>query len=179
MNIEISSLIITVALAFVGYLVTYVNNLRLSQRAERLERVNKQLRELYGPLYARTQASEGAYRYFRAHAPHLKEALAGQSMTDEKQKWLLWMNQIFLPNNEAMYNLILANSDLLIEPEMPQCILDFCTYVTTYKTLQQKWAADDFSESWSEMRYPVEINDYARASFETLSAEQAKLLGKH
>ncbi|MHC4510486.1 MAG: hypothetical protein ACYTAO_16285 [Planctomycetota bacterium] len=53
--------IVTVLLAFVGYLMTYLINLRTSQRKEQLERVSRQLKELYGPLLALTQASEQAW----------------------------------------------------------------------------------------------------------------------
>ena len=65
MNIDIASLIATIILAFIGYLVTYLNNLKLSQRTERLERINRQLGELYGPLFALTQSSDRAWKAFR------------------------------------------------------------------------------------------------------------------
>ncbi|MFK0045124.1 hypothetical protein ACIQU4_13595 [Streptomyces sp. NPDC090741] len=42
----------TVGLAFLGYLATYANGLRLAQRQARLARVNQQLSEFYGPLFA-------------------------------------------------------------------------------------------------------------------------------
>ena len=47
---------VTILLAFTGYLATYFNNLRLAQRNQRLERVSRQLGELYGPLYGLTDA---------------------------------------------------------------------------------------------------------------------------
>ena len=64
-GIFLNSTLLTVFLAFIGYLITYLNNLRLSQRKERLERVNRQLGELYGPLFSLTQASDKAYLAFR------------------------------------------------------------------------------------------------------------------
>ncbi|MGW3123595.1 hypothetical protein ACWDBW_41915 [Streptomyces sp. NPDC001107] len=42
-----SATAVTIAVAFVGYLATYLNNLPLSQRQERLSRVNRQLSEFY------------------------------------------------------------------------------------------------------------------------------------
>jgi hypothetical protein len=48
--------LVTISLAFIGYFATYFNNLRLSQRSEELARVNRQLSELYGPLFALTHA---------------------------------------------------------------------------------------------------------------------------
>ena len=56
----------TIALAFLGYLITYLNNLRLSQRTEQLVRVNKQLSEFYGPLYALVSAGAIVWEAFRA-----------------------------------------------------------------------------------------------------------------
>ena len=58
--------VVTISLAFIGYLITYFNNLRLSQRKEKLERVNSQLRELYGPLFALVNTSEIAWKSFRS-----------------------------------------------------------------------------------------------------------------
>ncbi|MER6468031.1 hypothetical protein [Streptomyces collinus] len=49
--------VVTIGLAFVGYVVTYLNGLRLTQRQERLARVNRQLSDLYGPLFALTEAN--------------------------------------------------------------------------------------------------------------------------
>ena len=54
----------TILVALLGYLATYFNNLRLSQRSEKLARVNRQLSELYGPLFALTHAAETAWRAY-------------------------------------------------------------------------------------------------------------------
>jgi hypothetical protein len=182
MSIEVSSLIITVSLAFIGYFVTYVNNIRLSQRKERLERVNRQLGELYGPLFALTQASDRAWRAFRnKYRPSGAFFNEVSPPTDEELKiWRLWMSTVFMPNNLQMYQLILSKSDLLIEPEMPDCLLDLCAHVTAYQTVLEKWKNNDFSEHISLIGYPYpDLNQYARKSFEILNLEQAKLIGKH
>ena len=44
--------VVTVLVALGGYLITYWNNIRLSQYSEQLNRINKQLGEFYGPLYS-------------------------------------------------------------------------------------------------------------------------------
>jgi hypothetical protein len=46
------SLLVTVFLAFTGYIITYLNSRKLSQRKELLEHTERQLKQLYGPLYA-------------------------------------------------------------------------------------------------------------------------------
>ena len=46
---------VDVVVAQIGYFVTYRTNLRLAQRNDRLERINRQLSEFYGPLLALTR----------------------------------------------------------------------------------------------------------------------------
>jgi hypothetical protein len=181
MNSELATLIITVVLAFSGYLITYLNNVRLSQRAERLERVNKQLGELYGPLFALSQASDRAWQAFRRkYRPGRTYFGEGAPPTDEELKaWRLWMSTVFMPNNLRMYELILTKSDLLIESEMPKCLLDFCAHVTAYQTVMKKWEVNDFSEHTSLIDYPTkELIEYIRTSYVRLKAEQSRLIGK-
>ena len=61
----IATLSVTILLALLGYLVTYGNNLRLAQRKDRLERVERQLRDLYGPLLSTAEASTRIWNAFR------------------------------------------------------------------------------------------------------------------
>jgi hypothetical protein len=49
--------LIGVCIAVIGYFVKYRFDLRLAQRNDRLERINRQLSEFYGPLLALTRSS--------------------------------------------------------------------------------------------------------------------------
>jgi hypothetical protein len=60
------SLGIPALVAVAGYLLTYRNNLRLSERKDRLDRVTRQLRDFYGPLFATASASKAAWLVFRS-----------------------------------------------------------------------------------------------------------------
>src|SRR3954469_10283586 len=60
-----ATLLVTVAVAFGGYFATYLWNLRIAQRKDRLERVNRQLSELYGPLLALVTAGTRAFQVWR------------------------------------------------------------------------------------------------------------------
>jgi hypothetical protein len=175
------TLIITVILAFSGYLITYLNNIRLSQRTERLARVNRQLAELYGPLFALSQASDRAWQAFRRkYRPGRTYFGQGTPPNDEElEAWRLWMNTVFMPNNLRMYELLLSKSDLLIESETPKCLLDFYAHVTAYQTVIKKWENNDFSEHTSLIDYPnQELIEYIRKSYVELKAEQSQLIGK-
>lgn len=57
--------IIGVCIAVIGYFVKYRTDLRLAQRNDRLERINRQLSEFYGPLLALTRSSGQSWQAFR------------------------------------------------------------------------------------------------------------------
>ncbi|MFE2977842.1 hypothetical protein [Streptomyces sp. NPDC059258] len=63
------ALVVTIALAFAGYVAAYLNGLRLAQRSERLARVNRQLSGFYGPLFAITEANSRAFDAFAQRNP--------------------------------------------------------------------------------------------------------------
>src|SRR5215203_507343 len=56
---------VDVVVAVIGYFVTYRTNLRLAQRNDRLERINRLLSEFYGPLLALTRSSDQSWQAFR------------------------------------------------------------------------------------------------------------------
>jgi hypothetical protein len=173
--------LVTILLAFLGYFATYINNLRLSQRSEELARVNRQLSELYGPLFALTQASDTAWKAFTsAKGPGNENIFAMErSPTEaELQQWRLWMITVFMPINLRIYEIILAKSDLLIETKMPECLLLFCAHVTAYQAVLKKWENNDYSEHLSLIDYPMEIIEYSHTSYQTIKAEQERLLGR-
>jgi len=163
---------VAVVLAFLGYIVTYLNNLQLSRRKDRLERVNKQLSELYGPMFSLTHASSIAWKWFReAHSAE------GETTADDLKEWRLWMSVVFMPQNVKLYDIILNKSDLLIETAMPQSLLDFCAHTVALQAVLEKWKNEDYSEHYPVARYPRDIDQYARESYTKLKAEQSKLLG--
>ena len=54
--------VLTIVLAFAGYLVTFLSTRMMALRADRLRLVNERLNEFYGPLYVASQAGNIAYR---------------------------------------------------------------------------------------------------------------------
>src|ERR1700709_1967476 len=60
----IVGLLVTIMLAFTGYFATYMNSLRLTKRTDKLNFLNRQLAEYYGPLYALLLSNQMAYDSF-------------------------------------------------------------------------------------------------------------------
>lgn len=171
---------VTVLLAFTGYIAAYLNNLRLTQRNQRLERLSKQLGELYGPLYGLTNSETAVFKVFRSKVrPDQHFFDENDPPTEEDlREWRQWMTTVFAPINNRMYELVLTKSDLLIETEMPRCLLDLCAHVVGYHLIMNQWEQGDYSENVSLLPFPrAELLKYVDESYDALKREQAKLLG--
>lgn len=165
--------VLTIVIAFAGYLITILGARMLNQHRDKLDLVNKRLNEFYGPLYVASQAGNIAYRSL------LKKQ--GKSVSDpildsELKEWILWMNTIFMPLNDIREKIIIEKAYLVVEEHMPQCLLDFVTHVVGYKAVMAKWAEGDFTERRSTIGWPPEFDVYVKRSYAALKAEQTSLL---
>ena len=165
--------ILTIFLAFLGYMATFLSARMLARRRDKLRLVNKRLNEFYGPLYVASQAGNIAYRSL------LKKQGKTQSepITDEQMKdWVLWMTTIFMPLNDVREKVIIKKAYLIIEEQMPHCLLDFVTHVVGYKAVLAKWEEGDYTERRSTIGWPPEFDAYVERSYAKLKAEQTRLL---
>jgi len=163
----------TVMLAFAGYLITFMFTRMMARRADRLKLVNQRLNEFYGPLYVATVAGNIAY----------KALLQKQGKTschpirdEEMKEWVLWMTTIFMPLNDVREKIIIENAHLIVEEQMPRCLLDFVTHVVGYKAVLAKWAEGNYSERRATIGWPPEFDIYVETSYQALKAEQTRLL---
>ena len=165
--------ILTVLLAFAGYLVTFLSARMVARRRDKLDLVNRRLNEFYGPLYVASQAGNIAYRSL------LKKQGKTQSfpiLDSEMKEWVLWMKTIFVPLNNVREKIIIEKAHLIIEEQMPHCLLDFVTHVVGYKAVLAKWAEGDYSERRSTIGWPPEFDTYVERSYAALKAQQTSLL---
>jgi hypothetical protein len=127
------ALIVTIFLAAIGYVATYTMNLRLARRKDRLERINRQLSELYGPLNALNMAAMRAWTELQQrHALWGTDVYFTEAEADAMppftataaETWRLWMTHVFMPLNRRMVEIVVNHADLLIEKNIPQCLQD-------------------------------------------------------
>lgn len=178
---EYLGLIVTIALALLGYVAAYLNNLRLAKRADRLKFVTAQIDELYGPLYVITQTGQILFQALRAKGIK-KERLSvsedGPDSADEISDWRIWVEEVFHPLNAQLEHIIINKAHLIIEEEMPQCLKRFLAHSAGFKAVIKKWQDGDFTEHSSVIEYPDEIEEYAESSFLSLRKQQRKLIGR-
>jgi hypothetical protein len=165
--------ILTVVLAFFSYLATFLSARMLARRKDKLELVTRRLNEFYGPLYVASEAGTIAYRSL------LKKQGKTQSfpiLDSELKEWMLWVTTIFMPLNDVREKIIIEKAYLIIEEQMPHCLLDFVTHVVGYKAVAAQWAEGDFTERRSTIGWPPEFDLYVERSYAALKAEQTRLL---
>lgn len=174
------TLITTILLAIIGIGAKYWNDLRIVQRKDRLERVNDQLKMLYGPLFALEQAGDMAWKAFRTlYRPGKHFFINPPPSEEEAAAWRLWMREVFMPLNIQRETIIIENMHLLREGRMPDCFLNLCAHVAAYKPVLKNWEEGDFSQHLSIINYPVPtLRKYIESSFNALISEQISLLGK-
>ena len=165
--------ILTVFLAFVGYMTSFFSQRVRDRRRDKLRLVNKRLNEFYGPLYVASEAGNIAYRSLLAK---LGKSQSYPIRDEELQEWIAWMNTIFFPLNDIREKIIIEKAYLIVEERMPQCLLDFVTHVVGYKAVAAKWNEGDFSERRSSIGWPPEFDIYVRDSYAALKAEQTRLV---
>jgi hypothetical protein len=177
-SIPVIAIMVTVALAFIGYFVTFFSNRLLAKRREALDLIDAQISQFYGPLFI--IATVGRIEYLalinkvgRTSEGELERPLAPA----EFQEWRIWMTEVFMPMNEWCEKLLLGHAYLLREERLPDCIIDFFTHVAGYKPVLKKWADGDFSEQFSIIDFPTGLQDYAAKAYRELKAEQLRLIG--
>lgn len=165
--------ILTIVIAFAGYLITIIGARMLNQHRDKLDLVNKRLNEFYGPLYVASEAGNIAYRSLLKRQG---KAVSEPILDSELKEWILWMNTIFMPLNDIREKIIIEKAYLVVEEQMPQCLLDFVTHVVGYKAVMAKWGEGEFTERRSTIGWPPEFDIYVKKSYTALKAEQTRLL---
>ncbi len=166
-------------IAILGFAAKYVNDVRLARRKDALDRVNKQLADLYGPMLACASASSIAWQEFRRRyrpgRPYFDDD--PPPSPGELEAWRLWITEVFMPLNLRIEKAVMEHADLLRESEMPLCLRELCAHISAYKLVLKRWQNGDHSEHTSVVNYPPDVDEYARRSYDALKAEQGRLLG--
>lgn len=179
--------VVTILLALLGLVIKYLNDLYLARRKDELDRVNRQLKELYGPmngwLISARLAYEEFYKFYPGHIEKFVEEIdsEGEEAIQAKkavQAWVQVMTHVFVPAYLNVQEIIVSNSDLLEEDEYNDCIKVFILYALSYKVLLENWKVNDFTTYYYPRDFPMEINKYAEDRYKELKRIQRRLIGK-
>ncbi|MDQ1592516.1 MAG: hypothetical protein QOG71_3143 [Pyrinomonadaceae bacterium] len=164
------------------------------KRAVQLQRLDKQLSDLYGPLYALYESGDRQWRAFLKEFSNCKdpEFLGFFPIENEKEFdppdreklriFRLWTENVFMLTNTRMEEIIINNAELLIGEEMPQPFLNFCVHVSALRSSVAEWNSPNFDQDdWKKhiaiFPHPAgHLYIYIKVSFEILKKEQSLLL---
>ena len=172
--VEITGIAVTVFIALIGYLVTYLNDKRIHRREEELSLINEQLEKLYGPLYFLTIAGETSYKSLLNKLG--RDHVSTNPDESDLKEWRNWMINIFMPNNRAEKDIIYRNAYLIVEDNPPRCFSDFVRHVSEMEAIINKWKNEDYTENFPTYNYPNEMQQYIRESYLTLKKRQRELI---
>jgi hypothetical protein len=178
-GIETVALMVTIALAFVGYLATYLNNLAISRRSERLQLVTSRLNESYGPLFVITQTGNALFQALQTRAAGLGWQFINEDAplnADAMSEWRVWVEEVFIPINEPLQQILIQKAHLIREEDMPAWLKAFSAHHAGYKVLVRKWRDGNFSETTPLVPYPAELIAYAEQSYRELKQEQMRMI---
>ena len=183
--IKIIPMIIAALIAVTGWVITYFHKWYFDTKANQLDRVNKQLKELYGPLYVRLIASQETWdAFWQKHRPsHNKDTYFGDGLKvtdEEKEIWRNWMTHVFEPINAKTEEVILNNIDLLDSTEIPKAFVSALAHIAAYKAVLADWKQDKFEHHVSVNNWPSEdLLAVVKPEYERLKVQQSKLLNTY
>lgn len=193
--VALVSLLVTILAGFGTLFLQTRTKRRDDERAAQLDRLNRQLSQLYGPLYALYEAGERNWMLFVYHFSGDSRPLATRTFLpsssdrfpppdgDRLAEYRRRMEQLFMPTNVKMESLIVEHADLLVGTKMPDEFSDFLAHVAAAKLLMHRWQTDPGAfglDRWPqhqvEYPHPTELKHRIRASFEALKSTQRQLL---
>lgn len=199
-KIEVQNLVTSASILASAIFIAYqVRAKRTDERwAKHLERIDAQLSDLYGPLFALFESGDQEWRAFRAKYcnnrddPHflgffptnLEEPEFMPPDATQLSVFRTWTKAVFLATNTRMAELMIEHAELLIGKVMPEPFLKFCVHVTSLQANVASWDQEGFDKSdWKQhlaiFPHPAaELHNYIRASFTVLKETQSELLAR-
>mmetsp|Transcript_26668 Transcript_26668/g.58056 ORF Transcript_26668/g.58056 Transcript_26668/m.58056 type:complete len:194 (-) Transcript_26668:437-1018(-) len=169
-------------LAACGYAYTTWHTQASDQRRAQIERVNEQVKELYGPLFMCITATKSAYdAMVRQHStdgtlhtfeksiksnPHCSEACAYRS----------WVREVFMPLNLQAAKIIMTRADLLESSTIEPLLQQLVAHVSALKVIIKQWDDGDLAAT-SVIPYPDDLLMMIHQQYMRIKKRQAALLG--
>ena len=159
-----TNIALTVGFAVVGYISTAMHTLRAQQHRARVERVNEQLKCLYGPLLACVTASKSSYNAMLRQAARdgivpskFRESVRAVPDGPAAIVYRSWVKAVLMPLSERAAQLVITRADLLEGSGIEPLLLQLVSHVSAYKVILQRWE-EGSSTDFSAIPYPDDIH---------------------
>ena len=201
MTLDVSVLI--TILGAVGAVVAWAVDQRVGRQQERrqreLELIERQLKELYGPLYATVSSSKKIFQAFHAHATAVETRLGrtysftgfrdGTVSPEVAALHRKWIRSIMVPQWEEMERCIRTNGDLVIEPDFPEAFAQVLTHIASWRLLVESWEGTEgllrvdagersAERSFAAIVFPTAYQEYVSEAYARLRQRQSEILSE-
>jgi hypothetical protein len=165
-----------------GWLVTYNLNMRAAREADirkaALQHLEAQLEKLYGPLAFLVIEGQQEFRDLLENLGRSYVFEAEKPLPeDELATWLFWTEHAFLPRNEAIKNLLMANTHLMVGSQLPKSYRAFLDHCNSWRINHLRWKEQQVPYSFhSKANWPSEFETDVLRTFGELKNKHEKLL---
>ncbi|WP_405895095.1 hypothetical protein OG272_27070 [Streptomyces sp. NBC_00104] len=183
MDTTLIAAIVAASVSVTGWAINHV----LSQAAERnrqrhqtrLAHVEKQLEQLYGPLFFLLHEGTSSFRDFcltlgRNHVFAENDEISPEDL----ETWLFWVDNDFMPRNTAIQELLASNAHLIEGSRMPDSYIQFIDHHNSWHISHQRWKEQGVSYRWrARQNWPMAFERDVISTYEQLKKRQAELGG--
>jgi hypothetical protein len=141
------------------------------QTRKRIDHLERQLTEFYGPISALLSINLGILRI--TYDP--KTQTYFQDVPDDFLREL--KATVMIPNNLAIVEIIKHNFHLIEGSALPPHVVDFVVHAVTWPIYRKHGL--ERAKYLSRFRFPQEFGEYITATTDTLKAEYLALVTKH
>lgn len=191
--IEISIAFIGLVLVIFGWIVPHRNSIKTEkvriQNDKELERIrwkkeliDKQILNLYGPMYALIIEGDVSFSrilYQLGRRCVIQKDKGFNDLPEDEQKiWMHYVDTYKIKNQMKMVEIMRNNIHLIYKSEIPTCYKEFLDYSLGWELLdnQKRNGVPNYYEYHYAFNYPTEFNHYIRTTLQILLEEQGELL---
>lgn len=184
--IEIFISIIGLVLVIFGWIIPYRHAVKNEKELEKIrwkkDLIDKQISNLYGPIYAliiESKVSFSRILYQLGRNCVIPEDKSFFDLPDNEQKiWKHYVDTYKIKSQMKIVEIMRNNLHLVYNSELPTCYKDFLDYSLGWELLanQRDHGVFNYYEYHYIFNYPTEFSHYIRTTLEFLLNEQAKLI---
>ena len=168
-----------------GWLVSaglaYLASRRRQHVLSQIERTERQLAELYGPLTFLIKENKRVFQDLLEilGRPYVWGPDVLYLPQGELDTWLFWVEHAFIPTNREIRDLLRSHTHLIEGAAMPQPFVHFIEHFSSWDIRHSRWRLHQQQYSWrSGINWPADFSETVTDTFATLKKQHAKLIGQ-
>ncbi|MFF7738783.1 hypothetical protein [Streptomyces sp. NPDC007984] len=183
MDDALTATVVAACVSVIGWAVNYVlgqaSERNRQKREARLQHIEKQLEQLYGPLYFLLHEGTSSFRDFCETLGRPYIFGPGNEISPaDLETWLFWVDNDLMPRNTSIQELLASNSHLIEGSRMPPSYMEFIDHHNSWRVSHLRWKEEGVPYRWrARTEWPHAFERDVIATYEELKRRQAELSG--